>query len=170
MNKSKLIWGIGLSIIFLIGLTDSVAQTEYEDVIYLKNGEIRRGMIIEEIPYKQIKIQTKDGNIFLYSYDDIERKTKEKSFSFQYNKRKSPWTALILSGIPGLIGIQGGGQLYNGQPKKSSLFFLAGIMTREYQKRHTANQPENDVSFREMVDDFSLGYVVGKTQWCSVYD
>jgi len=144
MNRSKLIWGIGLSIIFLIGLTDSVAQTEYEDVIYLKNGEIRRGMIIEEIPYKQVKIQTKDGNIFLYSYDDIERKTKEKPFSFQYNKRKSPWTALILSAIPGLIGIHGGGQLYNGQPYRSGIFFLAGVTTLIVFSKENSNREEKD--------------------------
>ena len=36
--KSKLILGIGLSIIVLAGAPDCDAQTEYEDVVYLKNG------------------------------------------------------------------------------------------------------------------------------------
>ena len=52
INRSKLIFGIALSIIVLVGAYDCDAQTEYEDVVYLKNGEIRRGIIIEEIPFK----------------------------------------------------------------------------------------------------------------------
>ena len=92
-------------------------------------------MIIEEIPYKQIKIQTKDGNVFLYSYDDIERKTKEKSLNtrvknsnpFRYSYSKEPRMALYFSAIPGLFGISGGGQFYNGQPVKGCVFLLTGI-------------------------------------------
>ena len=80
ISKSKLIFGIAISIIVLVGASDCDAQTEYEDVVYLKNGEIRRGIIIEEIPFKQIKIRTKDGNVFVYGYDEIERKTKEEPF------------------------------------------------------------------------------------------
>jgi hypothetical protein len=137
MNKSKLIWGIGLSIIFLTGLTDSVAQTEYEDVVYLKNGEIRRGIIIEEIPFKQIKIQTKDGNVFVYGYDEIERKTKEKQLyiPFPYQptlrsySRKSPGAALALSAIPGFFGANGGGQFYNGEIGKGIIFFSTGLIS-----------------------------------------
>ena len=62
----------------LTGAPDCNAQTEYEDVVYLKNGEIRRGIIVEEIPFKQIKIKIIDGNVFVFDYDEIKRKTKEK--------------------------------------------------------------------------------------------
>jgi hypothetical protein len=52
---------------------------EYQDVVYLKNGGILRGMIIEQIPNVQLKIQTKDGSVFVYKMDEIEKITKELS-------------------------------------------------------------------------------------------
>ena len=39
-----------------------------EDVVYLKNGSVIRGVIIEQVPYQTLKIQTKDGNIFVYNF------------------------------------------------------------------------------------------------------
>ena len=137
ISKSKLIFGIALSIIVLVGASDCDAQTEYEDVVYLKNGEIRRGIIIEEIPFKQIKIKTKDGNVFVYGYDEIERKTKEERLHVRpryqptpghYN-RKSPGAALALSAIPGFFGLNGGGQVYNGEIGKGILYFATGFFS-----------------------------------------
>lgn len=51
---------------------------QYVDVVYIKNGSIIKGIIIEQIPNVQIKIQTKDGSIFVYKMDEIERITKEQ--------------------------------------------------------------------------------------------
>lgn len=53
--------------------------SEYQDVVYLKNGGIVRGMIIEQVPNVQLKIQTKDGNVFVYKMDEIGKITKELS-------------------------------------------------------------------------------------------
>jgi hypothetical protein len=55
------------------------AQTlaDYEEVVYLKNGSIIRGVIIEQIPGKSLKIQTKDRNVFVYQMDEVEKITKE---------------------------------------------------------------------------------------------
>jgi len=52
-------------------------KKEYQDVVYLKNGSIIRGMIIEQIPNKTLKIQTRDRSVFVYKYDEIEKITKE---------------------------------------------------------------------------------------------
>jgi hypothetical protein len=52
-----------------------------EDVVYLKNGSIVRGTIIEQIPNQTIKIQTKDQNVFVFKSDEIEKIVKEKSAS-----------------------------------------------------------------------------------------
>ena len=49
---------------------------EYQDVVYLKNGSIIKGIIIEQIPNKQLKIKTSDGNIFTYDYNEIEKLKK----------------------------------------------------------------------------------------------
>jgi len=36
------------------------------DVVYLKNGSVITGSIIEQIPNETIKIQTRDGSVFVY--------------------------------------------------------------------------------------------------------
>lgn len=54
------------------------AQEQMQDVVYLKNGSIIRGIIIEQVPNKSLKIKTKDGSVFVYNMDDIERITKEE--------------------------------------------------------------------------------------------
>ena len=53
-------------------------NVKYVDVVYIKNGSIIRGVIIEQIPNVQIKIQTKDGSVFVYKMDEIEKMTKEQ--------------------------------------------------------------------------------------------
>ncbi|MFN4084273.1 MAG: hypothetical protein ACK4K9_11640 [Bacteroidia bacterium] len=69
---------------YLVNYTNcSISKTETNqqlvDVLYLKNGSVIRGTIIEQVPNVQIKIQTKDGNIFVYKIEEIERITKEYS-------------------------------------------------------------------------------------------
>jgi len=54
-------------------------KSEMQDVVYLKNGSIIKGMIIEQIPGVSIKIQTKDGSVFVYNIDEISKMTKESS-------------------------------------------------------------------------------------------
>jgi len=55
----------------------SYAQ-QYEDIVYLKNGSIIHGTIIEQIPGESIKIKSKDGNLFVFKMDEIEKMTKEE--------------------------------------------------------------------------------------------
>jgi len=52
-------------------------KVEYIEVLYLKNGSIIRGMIIEQIPNEQVKIQTSDGSVFVYTMDQVLKITKE---------------------------------------------------------------------------------------------
>jgi hypothetical protein len=47
------------------------------DVAYLKNGSVVRGTIVEQDPAVQVKIQTKDGSIFVFKISEIERITRE---------------------------------------------------------------------------------------------
>ncbi len=52
-------------------------QVNYKDIVELKNGSIIKGIIIEQIPNKQIKMQTGDGNIFVFEMDQISKIKKE---------------------------------------------------------------------------------------------
>ena len=59
--------------ILLSGL--GFSQT-YEDVVYLKDGSIIHGMIIEYAPDRHIKIQS-GRNVLVYQLDEIDKFTKE---------------------------------------------------------------------------------------------
>lgn len=54
-----------------------LSAQDLQKVIYLKNGNIIRGIIIEQIPEKSLKIQTADGSIFAYDMKEVEKITKE---------------------------------------------------------------------------------------------
>jgi hypothetical protein len=47
------------------------------DVVYLKNGSMIKGAIIEQDPTHHVKIQTKDGSIFVFNISEIEKITRE---------------------------------------------------------------------------------------------
>ena len=102
----------------LMGMTFAFAQTSLQDVVYLKNGSIIRGDIIEYAPNDTVKIMTNDGSVFVYDFAQVEKFAKEQSVG-AINKnaysieKKSPWLSGFLSFcIPGL------GQFYNGENRK----------------------------------------------------
>jgi hypothetical protein len=64
-------------VVLLIAVSQAVPAQEMQDVVYLKNGGIIRGVIIEQVPGKSIKIQTRDGSVFVHQLDEVERITKE---------------------------------------------------------------------------------------------
>lgn len=74
----------------------SAAMAQYVETVHLKNGSMIRGVIIEQIPEKTLKIQTADGSIFVYSYSEIAKITKEipqrneRVASFSPNKTRTP--------------------------------------------------------------------------------
>jgi hypothetical protein len=47
-----------------------------QDVVYLKNGSIIKGVISEQIPNVSLKIETSDGSIFVYKSEEIEKIAK----------------------------------------------------------------------------------------------
>lgn len=63
----------------IIGLFLSVSANELQEVLYLKNGSIIKGTIIEQVPEETVKIQTYDGSLFVYPMSDVLKITKEKN-------------------------------------------------------------------------------------------
>ena len=89
---------------------------QMEDVIHLKNGGLIRGTIIEQIPGESLKIKTREGNVFVYTMDEIAKMSREPVMRMQGQigaKKKNPWLAFGLSALT-----TGGGQFYNGQHSK----------------------------------------------------
>lgn len=60
--------------LLLASCLPSFAQKNTQTV-YLKNGSVITGTLLEEVPGKSVKLQTKDGNIFVYGINDVERIT-----------------------------------------------------------------------------------------------
>lgn len=66
--------------LLLIYSFNSISQiNNYEEVVYLKNGSIIHGVIIEQVPNVSLKIKTKDQNIFVFKMEEIEKITKEET-------------------------------------------------------------------------------------------
>ena len=110
-----------LFLVCLMGMTFAFAQTTLQDVVYLKNGSIIRGDIVEMVPNATVKIQTFDGSVFIYPYADVEKFAKEEGVAYIPKTsldKKSPWAAGIMSYfVPGM------GQLYNGESRKGWIDF-----------------------------------------------
>jgi hypothetical protein len=69
-----------LFVLFGLSLLSTTAygtETEYEDVIHLKDGSIIRGAIVEEVPGKTYKIEIAGGNVFVFEAAEIEYVSRE---------------------------------------------------------------------------------------------
>lgn len=60
------------------GLTTIVYSQSIQDVIYLNDGSILRGLIIEEVPGDSYKIESRDGNVYAVQAGEVEKLTKER--------------------------------------------------------------------------------------------
>lgn len=87
-------------LLFMVTTTLSFAQSNYQDVVYLKNGSVIRGVIIEQVPNKSIKIETVDRNVFVYQMDEIEKLTKEP---YQGKSGSALYSSGLKSGYMGVV-------------------------------------------------------------------
>ena len=84
------------------------------DVVYLKNGTIIRGKIIEQTS-ETLTIQASDGNVCIYPIDAILKTSKTPY------RHKNPYTSCCMS-----LVFPGAGQVYNEEPGKG-IMFLGGF-------------------------------------------
>ena len=63
--------------VFLTFCNATFAQSGMQDVVYLNNGNIYRGLIIEQVPNVSLKIRTIGGNVFSVAIGDVTKITKE---------------------------------------------------------------------------------------------
>lgn len=82
---------------------------KYYDVVTLKNGTTRKGVIIEQIPGESLRIKTRDGSIFVIGVDEIEKLEAEKredagpvtEYSMLHLQDGSTIEGTIIGQIPG---------------------------------------------------------------------
>ena len=99
------------------------ATDHMESVLYFKNGNVIRGVIVEQVLGESLRIQTREGNILKFQVDEIEKITTEKlaQQSLKARSRKDPEIALVIS-LGGGIILDGFGQIYNEEYEKAALF------------------------------------------------
>lgn len=66
-----------LSLVLALSSLVMFAQNNMHEVVYLKNGSVIKGVILEQVPNESIKVQTADGSIFVYPMADVEKISKE---------------------------------------------------------------------------------------------
>ena len=91
---------IGLALLLTFMCGNLRAQSNLEDVVYLKNGSIIRGIIIEQVPSQSLKIQTRDRNVFVFKMDEIEKITREnpapaEAPANKFQLRKSGFASML---------------------------------------------------------------------------
>ena len=74
-------------------------SVEYQDVIYLKDGGIVKGTIIETKPNKYIKIKS-DDNIFVYSMEEVDVIKKEEIEGYTHKDPNSSRYFFAPTAIP----------------------------------------------------------------------
>lgn len=63
----------------------AATSAQAQSVLYLKNGSAIKGEIIELNPEENVKIQTRDGSIFVYSVEDVDHVEKEQHTEQYYS-------------------------------------------------------------------------------------
>jgi len=83
-----------LLLILLIIIANQLKAQKLKDVIYLKNGSIINGTLME-ITENQYKIRTSDGSLFIFKADEVEKYAKEIP---SYEGRKKDGLGFALEG------------------------------------------------------------------------
>ncbi len=97
------------NIIIILLLCGALFAKEYIDVVHLKNGSIIKGIIIEQIPNKTIKIETSGGSIFVYQMDEVVKIIKEeKLVTISNSSNYNPFESHKLTSINPLGLVIGG--------------------------------------------------------------
>lgn len=82
-----------LLVMLIVGVTTSVAQ-DMQEIVYLKNGSAIKGIVIEQIPDKSLKLKTSDGSVFVFQMEEVDKivkKTAEKISEKGLNMFQISW-------------------------------------------------------------------------------
>ena len=80
-------------IVLLYNIHSLTAHQNMTEIVYLKNGSVIKCIVIEQNLGKNIKIQTSDGSIYVYTYDQIEKIEKITNQEANNNINKTQATS-----------------------------------------------------------------------------
>jgi len=159
---------MSLTVIFTFMSLLIAAQPNRPDVVYLKNGSIIRGDILEVVPNETIKIKTSHGRTFVFKMEEVERAGKYKNekvipkpSGYFLMARLGPnirsfdtwdFSAGIINGIQVNqyislgIGAEAAPYVYDEYNKSSIMFFPIFFDARFYNPKHVV-QPMFSMQF-----------------------
>lgn len=114
----------------MIGLFSQAEAEGIEEVVYLKNGSVVRGIIVEQIPNETLRIRTQGGSEFVFQMSEVLKITKELPVfeppspvrlppPGSYIQQKDPTMAAILSFL-----LPGTGQFYVEERNRAYVHWL----------------------------------------------
>ena len=83
----------------------SVNAQSLQEVVYLKNGSVIKGVVIEQVPGVSLKIRTNDGSIFAYSMSEVEKISKEESATTRITSNSSGTASSLDFGYRGFVDL-----------------------------------------------------------------
>ena len=149
----------------MIGLFSQAEAQGIEEVVYLKNGSVVRGIIVEQIPNETLRIRTQGGSEFVFQMSEVLKITKElpvvePSSSAgrlpppgSYIQQKDPTMAGILSFL-----LPGAGQFYVEERNKAYVHWLVYIVSIVFV---AAAIEDNDIYDRDVDSDDGYAAVGG---------
>ena len=119
--------------VMAIGLFTEAEAQIVEEVIYLKNGSVVRGIIVEQIPNETLRIRTKGGSEFVFKMSEVLKITKELPVveppgpgrlpPSSYIREKDPLIAFGLSFL-----VIGTGQLYVEEYSRAYMHWVLAVV------------------------------------------
>ena len=114
----------------------------YRDVVFMKNGSIIKGMVIEQVMDLSLKIKMADGSIFVYQMADVEKIAKEE-YDDLFASAKPPKVRRNPKGYRGFMEMGGafpiteyGGGIFSFQTSHgyqfNPYFYLGGGLSIDY--------------------------------------
>ncbi len=110
--------------VLLIGAAANFAMAQ--DVVYLKNGSVIKGSVVEIKPSESLKIKTADGSLFVYKMSEVDRIERDNNASSR-NNGSGDSDVYLKRGFRGFVDF--GGSLGFGDTKQNyqgSISFTGG--------------------------------------------
>jgi hypothetical protein len=161
----------------VVFITSIAMAAEYKDVVYLKNGSVVKGVIIENVINEKIRLETSDGSVFVFKYNEILKVQKEKSGELAEMKDIDLKKAISIyesskksHAIGCLIGlfVPGGQHFYAGSYGYGVMYLLLGAGTyagmyyysNKYDKTKDSPVPNDSKSYEKNAAYFALAFVI----------
>lgn len=117
-----------LVLTLLLSISTYVSAQIYTEVVYLKNGSVIKGVIVEQIPNVSLKIKTSDGSLIICNMDDVSKITKEERYKRDYRKTSRN----TLRGYKGFVDVGYVGDLSDNDANKMEFSTSHGYQFNNY--------------------------------------